>query len=1044
MTALGTGLLLGLTLLLSPAVGIASDEHVDTEAKSDDQAPNGTQGSPDEKTVSTPGTELVGDEAISPSEEALVPSPPKGLALPADLPEVLDAPQPNYPAAALEAGIGGRAVLELQIDAEGVVTEAYLLDDPGHELGPAALAAAREVIFDSPSEEGPPHPQRRYFYVVDFAPPAPQAEEPTEESAQQQAPEVGEELTVFPKLTREQQPQFPEAAREAGIQGDVLLELDLDEAGSLRAVRMLRAQPAGWGLELEAVRAAWKMRFSPAFAGEIAVPVRITYTYGFTIEEQVVETIAESPKKGAAIDLEGPVNFSGFVRERGTRKALSGVDVLIADLDHSTATNDRGFFEFRGIPAGLHRAIVAVPGYYTFETQEEVQPGEATDVIYFLKERPLGVPETIVRTQREKKEVAKRSITIETIERVPGTFGDPVRIVQNLPGVARSPFDFGLLIVRGSGPEDSAAHIDGIRVPQLFHFGGFRSIMTPILLDSVDFYPGGYGSRYGRLTGGILDVRTRERYESEVHGLVQADLLDASAAITGAIRRASDKSEIGGFVVAARRSYLDIILPAILPADTIDLGRIVLPQWTDIQGKLTLRPHRNHSFSLMAFYSQDRVGGRSEDPGKQNNATQGEFSFRNDFWRTNVGWIARSGEFFRNDLVLSVGQDIQRFGVGQFATVDALAFWFLIREEAEFALAPWIDLVAGSDIILGSYDFEFQFNSLDIRTFGSDPNAEREEFTIADKNLGFAPSLFVEGRFKLADERIRLNPSLRYDHYTVPEQFAFNTLDPRFSFRVTPDPEKRLDIKGSAGIYHQNPQGYEILDATGNNELNPEKSYQFSLGTEIQFTDFLSLDVLGFYKRLEDLIVFDQSADLDDGFGSSWVNSGDGHIYGMEVFLRWETFKNFEGWVALTLQRSTRRDRPDWDYYWFDFDQPVILDIVASYRLPLGFRIGARWRYTSGNPDTPITDSIYDSDSDNYIPLQGPYNSDRLPSFHALDIRIDKDFNFRRWKMTVYLDLMNVYNRKNPESKVYNFDYTERTFLYGLPILPNLGFKAQF
>ncbi len=1039
MRTSSTGLVLAALLLVAPRPAAAeqtedSPEPIDEGSADASQESSGESGS--ESTLEVSSQE---DEVAEPA-----PIPPEGLPSPADLPAVLDAPLPIYPPAALEAGIGGRAVLELQLDADGVVTRATLLEDPGHDMGAAALAAASEVIFDSPPEEGPDHALRRYFYPVDFVPTKPDSTNDAESEQDSAAPEIADELTVLPLLTREQQPEFPVLAREAGIEGEVLLELDLDETGALRSVRMLQAAPPGWGLELEAVRAAWKMRFSPAFAGEVAVPVRITYTYGFTLEEQVVETIADSPKQGENIDPDGPINFSGFVRERGSRKALSGVEVLIAQLEHSAPTNERGFFEFRGIPAGLHRAIVAVPGYHTFETQEEIQPGEATEVIYFLKERPEGIPETIVRTQREKKEVAKRSITIETIERVPGTFGDPVRIVQNLPGVARSPFDFGLLIVRGSGPEDSAAHIDGIRVPQLFHFGGFRSILTPILLDSVDFYPGGYGSRYGRLTGGILDVRTRQRYESELHGLVQADMLDASAAITGPIRRVSDKSEIGGFVVAARRSYLDIILPAILPADTIDLGRIVLPQWTDIQGKITLRPHRNHSLSVLAFYSQDRAASRSEDPGKQNNATQGEFSFRNDFWRTNVSWTARNRDWFRNDLVLSTGQDIQRFGVGQFATVDALAFWFLMREEAEFGLAPWLDLVAGSDIILGHYDFTFQFNSLDVRTFGSDPNAEREELTIADQNVGFAPSVFIESRFKLADERIRLNPSLRYDHYTVPEQFAFNTLDPRFSFRITPDPEKRLDIKGSAGIYHQNPQGYEILDATGNNELNPEKSYQFSLGAEIQFTDFLSLDVLGFYKRLEDLIVFDQSADLSDGFGSSWVNSGDGHIYGMEVFLRWETFKNFEGWVALTLQRSQRRDHPDWDFYWYDFDQPVILDVVASYRLPYGFRIGARWRYTSGNPDTPVINSIYDSDSDNYIPLQGPYNSDRLPAFHALDIRIDKDFNFRRWKLTVYLDLMNVYNRKNPESKVYNFDYTERTFLYGLPILPNLGFKAQF
>ena len=246
------------------------------------------------------------------------------------------------------------------------------------------------------------------------------------------------------------------------------------------------------------------------------------------------------------------------------------------------------------------------------------------------------MPETIVRGQREKKEVARRSIRIETIERIPGTFGDPVKVVQNLPGVARSPFDFGLLIVRGSGPEDSGPHVDGIRVPQLFHFGGLRSIVTPILLDSVDFYPGGYGAAYGRLTGGILDVRTRTRYEDTIHGLLQADLLDASAAIVGPIKKKGRRHPIGGFVVAARRSYLDIVLPALVPS-SVDLSRTIFPTWNDIQGKVSLDLGKGHGFSLLAYYSQDRAAARTEDPGQATlESSQGDFFFLNDFWFRNI------------------------------------------------------------------------------------------------------------------------------------------------------------------------------------------------------------------------------------------------------------------------------------------------------------------------------------------------------------------------------------------------------------------------
>ena len=983
------------------------------------------------------------DDAPAPDDEAPTePLPVNPDPAPAvhPTPPLLVALEPTYPTAALEGAVEGNVVLLLQLDENGVPTEVEVVREPDATLGEAAVTALRDAIFESPPEDGPPHALRRYFHVVRFVlpeehrPPVPEPEGPP--------PEMADELTQLPVLRSQTAATYPPAARDAGVQAQVMLELDVGDTGHMDAVRLLGVVPPGWGFGVEAVAAAWQFEFDPAYAGEVPVPVRITYTYNFELEEVIVEAPVDTPKAGDAIDPDGPVNLSGVVRERGSRKPLSGVDVIVEELEVSTLTDDYGSFAFRGLPAGIYRLLVAAPGYEKFETEEDVVAGEATEVVYFVRETPTGINETIVRVKAEKKEVTKRSISIETIERIPGTFGDPVKIVQNLPGVARSPFDFGLLIVRGSAPEDSGAHIDGIRVPQLFHFGGFRSVLTPIMLESVDFYPGGFGPAYGRLMGGVLDVRTRNEYEDTIHGLVQADLLDASAAITGPIKKKGQRHPIGGFVIAARRSYLDLVLPFLAPA-SVDLGGIVLPQWTDVQGKITLRPTPNHRVSALVYWSEDRAGARSEDPASANNeATQGDFLFRNDFWRVGLGWKSKADERFRNDLTVSFGQDLARFDIGSFAKVDLDTFILQIREDAELDLLPQLTLRWGADIIISWFGFEFDFQNFNVRGFGNDPTAEKEAFNISQRDVALGPGLFVEGRFKLADERITLVPGLRFDAYTVPDNFEIATLDPRFQFRISPDPKKLLDIKGSVGLYHQNPQGYEIVEATGNVELQAEQSVQVTLGTEIRFTEFFSLDVQGFYKRLDQLVTFNSGSAGDRS--QLWQNNGEGHIYGAEVFLRLQEWNHLEGWIALTLQRSQRQDCPDCEPYWFDYDQPLILDAVLSYGLPYGFRIGARWRYVSGNPETPIVTSIYDSDTNSYIPLRGDENSERLPDFHALDIRIDKDINFRRWKLTVYLDLMNVYNRQNPESRIHNFDYTENSFLFGLPILPNLGFKAQF
>ena len=51
------------------------------------------------------------------------------------------------------------------------------------------------------------------------------------------------------------------------------------------------------------------------------------------------------------------------------------------------------------------------------------------------------------------------------------------------------------------------------------------------------------------------------------------------------------------------------------------------------------------------------------------------------------------------------------------------------------------------------------------------------------------------------------------------------------------------------------------------------------------------------------------------------------------------------------------------------------------------------------------------------------------------------------WVSSQWNDLftaINTYNRRNPEGVSYNFDYTERTYASGLPILPILGVKGTW
>ena len=58
-------------------------------------------------------------------------------------------------------------------------------------------------------------------------------------------------------------------------------------------------------------------------------------------------------------------------------------------------------------------------------------------------------------------------------------------------------------------------------------------MFTANLIDKIDFYPGGFGVRYGRYIGGVVDVGIKGDVGKPLHGAVDINLRDSSAFIEG-------------------------------------------------------------------------------------------------------------------------------------------------------------------------------------------------------------------------------------------------------------------------------------------------------------------------------------------------------------------------------------------------------------------------------------------------------------------------------------------------------------------------------
>jgi hypothetical protein len=131
----------------------------------------------------------------------------------------------------------------------------------------------------------------------------------------------------------------------------------------------------------------------------------------------------------------------------------------------------------------------------------------------------------------------------------------------------------------------------------------------------------------------------------------------------------------------------------------------------------------------------------------------------------------------------------------------------------------------------------------------------------------------------------------------------------------------------------------------------------------------------------------------------------------------------------------------------FSYDQPLIVNMVYEWNFAKNWTFGAKWRYQSGAPFTPVigTYSYTDTNGSTRLrPTYGELGSERLPDYHRLDVRIAREFLFDRWKMSAYLDIINAYANQNVSGYDYNADYTSRKKVTQLPLMPALGIRGEF
>ena len=389
-----------------------------------------------------------------------------------------------------------------------------------------------------------------------------------------------------PKLVKFVEAEFPPSEVAAGKGAAVVLQIAIDATGVVVEVKV--SESAGPAFDAAAVAAAKQFVFEPAKVEGTAIPVKIGYRYVFTFVEKIV-------KKTTA-------DFQGTVRDRRTKQVLPNVRVAV-DTGQQTITDEDGRFQILDVPVGEHTVTLSGENLATVGTTETFEVAKRIDATYEVepKKEKSGNPdeeeEIVVTAPRIKKQIVSTQVAAEQATRVPGTQGDVLKVVENLPGVARAAAGSGALVVWGSSPQDTRVYVDGIHVPRLYHDGGYRSIVSSDFVKSVELIPGGYGAEYGRGLGGLVTVALKPLDEEGIHGSVAADTIDASASVRAKV---SDHLHVA---IAARKSYLDSVLAAVTSEN---VGEYVpIPSYWDGQARVVYDFGSHETLELGGLVSSD-------------------------------------------------------------------------------------------------------------------------------------------------------------------------------------------------------------------------------------------------------------------------------------------------------------------------------------------------------------------------------------------------------------------------------------------------------
>jgi hypothetical protein len=737
----------------------------------------------------------------------------------------------------------------------------------------------------------------------------------------------------------------------------------------------------------------------------------------------------------------GPVGvITGHVYDAVTQEPLPGAAVSIDGSAIGTVTGDDGVFTLKNIKPGTYRIRAALLGYTPrVITDVVVGSGRQNHISIPLQPTTVDLKTVVVEADYFRRDndaqVSTQSLSYEEIRRAPGGQEDVLRAIAVLPGVVQVSAGRNDLIVRGGAASENLYIVDGLEVPNINHFGtqgatgGPLSFINLDFVDDVSFSTGGFGARYGDKLSSVLNINLRDGRRDRFGGK-----LTISASQFG-INTEGPVGNDASFLFSARRSYLDFIFKA--------AGFGFVPEYWDFLGKASWDIDQRNKLSFVVIGALDdvRYFNDTEDKRYSNSRVLG--SSQNQY----VSSVSLRRLMGTGYLSFSLGRSYTTYDYLQSDSLLTPIFRSksnegetTIRADAVFAIGRSTELTFGAAGKIGQ-------NDGDLRVDTTSVYHTTAPFSTSWDTTSYKANAYIQLSTLFLD-RLHVTLGGRMDYFSMIDHPVAFSPRAALSYSITPVTSATI----SGGVYLQAPSTIWLLSNPVNKRLDFVRVNQIVLGLEHLFQADTKVRVEGYFKWYRDypasesrtyLVLANTGAGYggaSEGFASfgfdPLTSGGTGVSRGIELLVQ-KRLSDIPcyGIFSLSWNRTDFKaldgiERPG------AYDQRIIGSLSGGYRLNERWEFSMKFRIASGGPTTPFLS--------NGMRDYSRYNSERLPVFHSLDIRVDRRWNFDSWNLIAYIDIQNVYNRKNMQADRWDTRNSRvENFSSSIGILPTIGVCAE-